>query len=347
MDYRPLGHTDIKVSALCLGSMTWGSQNTEAEAHAQIDMALDHGINFIDTAEMYPVTPHRRETCGDSERLIGTWVEKTGRRKDVIIATKVIGDGYANIRDGGPITPEVIRIACEDSLRKLRTDYIDLYQLHWPNRGSYHFQKHWSYDPSGQDTSKALADIEGELTALDALMKEGKIRAIGLSNESTWGTMQYLAAAERLGLPRVVSVQNEYSLLRRFYDLDMAEMSHHEGVGLLAYTPLAGGMLTGKYSGGVIPEGSRATIMDMVGGRMNEAGLAASDAYVAVAQKHGIDPTQMALAWSMGRPFMTSVIFGATSLPQLENSLRTPDLTLSDEVRSDILEVYKQYPRPN
>jgi len=281
-------------------------------------LALDHGINFIDTAEMYPVTPHRRETCGDSERLIGTWVEKTGRRKDVIIATKVIGDGYANIRDGGPITPEVIRIACEDSLRKLRTDYIDLYQLHWPNRGSYHFQKHWSYDPSGQDTSKALADIEGELTALDALMKEGKIRAIGLSNESTWGTMQYLAAAERLGLPRVVSVQNEYSLLRRFYDLDMAEMSHHEGVGLL-----------------------------MVGGRMNEAGLAASDAYVAVAQKHGIDPTQMALAWSMGRPFMTSVIFGATSLPQLENSLRTPDLTLSDEVRSDILEVYKQYPRPN
>ena len=208
-----MGRTDLKVSALCLGSMTWGSQNTEAEAHAQIDMALDHGVNIIDTAEMYPTTPHRRETCGDSERLIGTWVAKNPhRRSDVVLATKVIGDGYKNIRDGGPITPKVIRIAVEESLGKLQTDYIDLYQLHWPNRGSYHFLKHWTYDPSDQDTAKAIGEVEEQLEALDALIKEGKIRHIGLSNESVWGTMQFLRVAERDGLPRVVSVQNGVQL---------------------------------------------------------------------------------------------------------------------------------------
>lgn len=346
MDYRPLGRTDIKVSALCLGTMTWGSQNTEAEGHAQIDMALDHGINFIDSAEMYPVTPHAKETSGDSERILGTWLEKSGRREDVIVATKVIGEGYQFIRDGGPMDAAFIRAGCEESLKKLRTDYIDLYQIHWPNRGSYHFRQHWEYDPSTQDTVRALEEIELTLTTLDALVKEGKIRTIGLSNESCWGTMRFLSIAERLGLPRVVSMQNEYSFLRRFYDLDMAEMSHHEDVGLLAYTPLGGGLLTGKYSGGKIPEGSRATVMEGVGSRMTEAGLAASDAYVAIAKRHGLDPAQMALAWCAARPFMTSVIFGATSTAQLEKSLPAGSLTLSDEVNAEILDVFKQYPKP-
>lgn len=347
MNMRKLGRSDLSVSPLCLGSMTWGSQNSEAEAHAQIDMALDHGVNFIDSAEMYPTTPHHRDTCGDSERRIGEWVAKTGRRADVVLATKVVGDGYENIREGGPITPDIIRTACEDSLRKLQTDYIDLYQIHWPNRGSYHFIKHWEYDPSTQDTARALEDIEAELTTLDALVKEGKIRHIGLSNETAWGTMQYLRIAERLGLPRVATVQNEYSFLRRFYDLDMAELSHHENVGLICYTPLGGGMLTGKYSDGAMPEGSRAAINEGIGGRMTEFGMAAADAYVAVARKHGLDPAQMALAWCMARPFMASVIFGATSLPQLETSLAAMSLTLDEEVLSDILDVYKRYPKPH
>ena len=346
MRYNTLGRTDLKVSALCLGSMTWGSQNSEAEAHAQIDCALDAGINFIDSAEMYPVTPHRAETSGDSERLIGTWVAKSKRRSDVIIATKVVGEGYKLIRDGAPISPQTIRTAVEDSLNKLQTDYIDLYQLHWPNRGSYHFRQVWTYDPSKQDTARAIADIEEQLQTLDGLIKEGKIRHIGLSNETAWGVMQFLRVAERDGLPRVASIQNEYSFLRRIYDLDLAEVAHHEDVGLLAWTPLGGGLLTGKYRGGALPAGSRATINEGIGGRMSEAGLAASAAYADLAERHGLDPAQMALAWCLERPFMTSAIFGATSVPQLENSLKALDLTLSDEARAGILEIYQRYPMP-
>lgn len=347
MERRTLGRTDLKVSALCLGSMTWGSQNSEAEAHAQIDMALEHGVNFIDSAEMYPTTPHNRDTCGDSERLIGTWVAKNkARRGDVVLATKVIGLGYQNIRDGGPITPAVLRLAVDESLQKLQTDYIDLYQLHWPNRGTYHFLQHWTYDASGQDTAKAQDEVAEQLATLDALIKEGKIRHIGLSNETVWGCMQFLHKAESAGLPRIVSVQNEYSLMRRLYDLDMAEMSHHEQVGLICYSPLAGGVLTGKYSGGAVPTGSRGAINPGVGGRTGAASLAAADAYGAAARKHGLDPTQMALAWCLKRPFMASVIFGATTLDQLENSLRAVDVTITDALEADLLEVYRHYPKP-
>jgi len=345
MQTRPLGRTGIDVSLYCLGSMTWGTQNTEAEGHAQIDAALDAGINFIDTAEMYPTNPLSAETQGRTEEILGTWLAKSGRRDDVVIATKVIGDGYAAIRDGGPITPASIAIAVEDSLRRLQTDVIDLYQLHWPNRGSYHFRKWHDFDPTAQDRS-APDDIAACLEALDGLVKAGKIRAIGLSNESAWGTAQFLSIAEAHGWPRVASIQNEYSLLCRHYDLDLAELTHHEDVGLLAFSPLAAGILSGQYLDGAMPEGSRATIASGLGGRLTERVESPTRAYVDLARAHGLDPVQMALAFCAQRPFMTSVIFGARTMDQLATALGAADLTLSDEVLDGIAAIYRDHPIP-
>ena len=345
MQTRPLGRTGIEVSLYCLGSMTWGTQNTEAEGHAQIDAALDAGVNFIDTAEMYPTNPLSAETQGRTEEVIGTWLAQSGRRDDVVLATKVIGDGYAAIRDGGPITPGSIAIAVEDSLRRLKTDYIDLYQLHWPNRGSYHFRQWHGYDPSGQDRA-APNDIAACLEALDALVKAGKVRAIGLSNESAWGTMQFLKIAEANGWPRVASIQNEYSLLCRHYDLDLAELTHHEDVGLLAFSPLATGILSGKYLDGAMPEGSRGSITTGLGGRLTPRVDGVTRAYVELAREHGLDPAQMALAFCAQRPFMTSVIFGARTMDQLSIVLGATELTLSDEVLDGIATIYRADPIP-
>ncbi|MGC6453125.1 MAG: aldo/keto reductase [Candidatus Puniceispirillaceae bacterium] len=347
MRYNTLGRTDLEVSALCLGSMTWGTQNTVAEGHAQIDMALDHGINFIDTAEIYPTTPLSKETQGDTERVIGKWIAASGRRNDVIIATKVAGEGYMNVRDGAPISPATIRIALESSLRSLQTDYIDLYQLHWPNRGSYMFRKNWHYDPTRQDRDAVLADMHEILTCLDGFRREGKIRHVGLSNESAWGTAQWLRISDEHGLPRMVSTQNEYSLLCRLFDTDLAELSHHEDVGLLSFSPLACGMLTGKYSGGAVtPAGSRKSIGPDLGGRVTPRVWPAIDAYQAVADEFGLDITQMALAWAMTRPFMASVIFGATTMDQLETALGAADLALGEDVMARIDETHKAHPMP-
>jgi len=345
MERRPLGRTGIDVSAYCLGSMTWGTQNTESEGHAQIDAALDAGIDFIDTAEMYPTTPLSAETQGRTEEIIGTWCAKSGRRKDVVIATKIVGNGYDRIRDGGPISPASITEAVETSLRRLQTDYIDLYQLHWPNRGSYHFRRWHSFDPSGQDKDTP-ADIAACLETLDGLVKAGKIRAIGLSNDSAWGTMQFLDIAEANGWPRVASIQNEYSLLCRQYDLDLAEMTHHEDVGLLAWSPLAAGILTGKYLDGAMPAKSRKAVNGGLGGRDNAREEAATRAYVDLAREHGLDPVHMALAFCAGRPFMTSVIFGATTPEQLSMALGAAEVTLSDEVMEGIHAIHKAHPVP-
>jgi len=348
MKMNQLGRTDIKVSELCLGSMTWGTQNSEAEGHEQIDYALDHGINFIDTAEMYPTTPLSGETQGDTELVIGTWVANNkARRGDVIIATKVSGAGYKNVRDGAPISPETIDAALESSFKSLQTDYIDLYQLHWPNRGSYAFRQSWTYNPTNQDTQETLEHMEAVLECLDGYVKEGKIRSIGLSNESAWGTANWLRIAEEKGLPRMASVQNEYSLLCRYFDLDMSELCHHENVGLLSFSPLACGMLTGKYMHGTIPKGSRADVsMANLGGRTTSSANAAVKVYAAVAEKHSVDFTQMSLAFCLSRSFMTSTIFGATSIAQLENSIKSAELELSEEIQADILSVYKDYPIP-
>ena len=349
MKMNPLGRTGLSVSELALGSMTWSTQTSVAEAHAQIDMALEHGVNIIDTAEMYPVNPISRETQGDAERVIGSWLAKNpGRRGDVLIATKVSGAGFRGVRDGAPISRATITQAFNNSLASLQTDYIDLYQLHWPNRGSYMFRQNWTFDARNQSGGKAaLHDHIGEvLEAFEDLIQAGKLRAIGLSNESAWGTSQWLRIAEERGLPRVASVQNEYSLMCRHYDLDLGELSVHEGVGLLAFSPLATGLLSGKYIGDVTPKGSRRTYGANLGGRVVETMWPAVEAYVGVARKHGLDPCQMALAWCGTRPFMASAIFGATRIEQLEIALASVELTLSDEVMADILGVYRAHPMP-
>jgi len=307
MKMNELGRTGIKVSELCLGSMTWGTQNSEAEGCEQIDYALDQGINFIDTAEMYPTTPLSEETQGDTEAL-------------------------------------------DTSLKSMQTDYVDLYQLHWPNRGSYAFRQLWTFDPTAQDTAQTLEHMEEVLDALAQHVKSGKIRSIGLSNESAWGTANWLRIAEEKGLPRVASVQNEYSLLCRYFDLDMSELCHHEDVGLLSFSPLACGLLTGKYigcEGDHRPSGSRADVSNAsLGGRWNNKTHRAIDAYAAIAKKHNVDLTQMALSWCLTRPFMASVIFGATTMDQLKIAIGSAELQLSEDIMADILSVYKDYPIP-
>ncbi|MEO9651568.1 MAG: aldo/keto reductase [Roseobacter sp.] len=346
MKMKPLGRTGIEVSELCLGSMTWGTQNTATEAHDQIDRSLDLGINFIDTAEMYPVNPVSEETVGRTERIIGLWFERDERREEVVLATKHSGEGLAIVRDGAPISAATIEEAIDGSLRRLKTDYIDLYQFHWPNRGSYMFRKNWNYDPSGQVMLDTQAHMEEAIDALQQQVKRGVIRAFGLSNESAWGTTKWLEVAERLGGPRVASVQNEYSLLCRLYDTDLAEMSIQEDVPLLAYSPLAAGLLTGKYQSGAVPPGSRMSINENLGARKTNRAFSAVDEYLAIAERHGLDPTQMALAWCLTRPFMGSVIFGSTTQQQLDICLGSSEVKLSAEVIAEIDAAHRLHPMP-
>ncbi len=346
MEYRKLGRTDMEASVYCLGTMLFNLAKTHGDSLKQLDMAVDHGINFIDVAEMYPVNPLTAETAGDSERVIGEWLQNSGKRNDVIIATKISGAGYINVRNGAPISRATITEAVESSLKRLKTDYIDIYQLHWPNRGSFHFRKYWEFDASDQIKAEIVDNTLEILQTLQECVDAGKIRHIGLSNDSAWGTMQFLNIAEAHGLPRVVTMQNEYSLINRLYDTDMAELSHNEDVGLITYSPLAAGLLTGKYSGDVTPAGSRRSQNDNLGGRMTTASRDACDAYVAVAQKHGIDPVHMALTFCVERPFMASVIIGASNLAQLEHLLKGVDLRLSTECNANILEVFRKYPQP-
>ncbi|MDE4273265.1 aldo/keto reductase [Phaeobacter gallaeciensis] len=346
MKMNPLGRTGMTVSELCLGTMTFGTQTSEADAHTQIDMALAAGVNFVDTAEMYPVNPVSKETVGHSEAIIGNWNEKTGRRSDYILATKHSGEGLAVVRDGEAISSKTIAPTIEGSLKRLKTDYIDLYQFHWPNRGSYMFRKNWSYDPSGQNREETLANMLDCLEALQAQVDKGNIRAFGLSNESAWGTAQWLRLSEEKGYPRVASIQNEYSLLCRMYDTDLAELSVNEDVGLMAFSPLGTGLLTGKYQGGVVPEGSRKTLNPELGGRHSPRVYAAVDAYLEIAKRHGLDPVHMALAWCRTRPFMASAIFGATTVAQLEHALQSVDVTLDAQVLEEIDAAHRAHPMP-
>lgn len=346
MRYNELGRTGIKVSGLCLGSMTWGTQNTLEEGHEQIDASLDHGINFIDTAEMYPTNPVKGENVGRTEEIIGEWFARTGRRDDVVLATKITGKGQKLVRDGAGISAETIREAVENSLRRLKTDVIDLYQLHWPNRGSYHFRQNWRFDPTGQEVAETEAHMLEVLQEIQKQVDAGKIRHFALSNESAWGTAKWLQLSRDHKLPRVQSIQNEYNLLCRHYDLDLGELTHHENVGLLAFSPMAAGLLSGKYKPDVTPAGSRRDINSDLGGRVSPRVWPAIDAYAKVAEKHGLNLAQMSLAWCLTRPFMTSAIFGATNMDQLKTALGAADLVLSEEVLDDIAVTFKEHPVP-
>ncbi len=346
MQMTKLGRTDIEVSKFCLGSMTWGTQNTFAEGHAQIERALDAGINFVDTAEMYPVNPLSADTQGRTEEVIGDWFAKGGARDRMVLATKHSGEGIKYVRGGNPITAASIPEALDGSLKRLKTDYVDLYQFHWPNRGSYMFRKNWTYDPSLQNRAETIQNIEDCLGALQAEVDKGRIRAFGMSNDSAWGLTQWANVAERGSGPRIATVQNEYSLMCRIADTDVAEACHNEDIGMLSFSPLATGLLTGKYQGGAVPEGSRLSLSPELGGRKTERAFEAVDAYLAVAQKHGLDPVHMAMAFVRDRPFMASAIFGATTMEQLDRIIAGADLVLSDEVMADIDVAHRAHPMP-
>lgn len=346
MEQVELGRSGIKVQNYCLGTMTWGTQTSEADAHDQIDRALAAGLDFMDTAEMYPVNPVRPETMGLTETIIGNWVAKSGKRDKWVIATKHSGRSDA-LRDGRGIGPDTVRETLEGSLRRLHTDYVDVYQFHWPNRAHYHFRRNWHFDPTEQPpAAETIDNFEATLEVLADLTKEGKIRAFGLSNETAWGTLRWLDAAEKTGGPRVATIQNEYSLMCRHYDLDMAEVGYQEDVTLLAFSPLAVGMLTGKYANGAKPQGSRITLSDTLGGRAQPQAFAAADAYVKVATDHGIDPVHMALAWCVERPFPNIPIFGATTAAQLDHILNGLDVKLTEDVHSALSKAHRDHPIP-
>ena len=345
MKTLPLGKIGLTVSQLCLGTMTWGSHNTESEGHAQADLAVDQGVTFWDTAEMYPTNPVKVETVGRTEEIIGSWLATRGGRDRLQLATKVAGKGPV-IRPGEPITGASMRAALDASLRRMKTDYVDLYQLHWPNRGSYHFRQMWTYAPTRTDKALETAHMTDILTTAQALVTEGKIRAIGLSNESVWGAARWLHLADTLGLPRMGTVQNEYSLLCRQFDTDWAEFSLVEDMPLLAFSPLAVGMLSGKYAGDVTPEGTRRMHTPDLGGRITPQVFPAVAAYLGIAARHGLDPCQMAIAFTLTRPFRTIPIIGATSLDQLRTNIGAASVTLSPEVMAEIAETHRAYPAP-
>ena len=348
MEYRQLGSTDIKVSVICLGTMTWGQQNTEPEAHEQLDFALDRGINFIDTAEMYSI-PTRTETCGKTEEFIGNWIKTRGNRDKFVLATKVVGPGswQPHIRDGNARLDRAnIETAIDNSLKRLQTDYVDLYQLHWPERNTNYFGKLGYVHDESESMDMVSAAIEETLQVLGDLVTVGKIRHIGLSNETPWGIMRFLQAAERLNLPRVVSVQNPYNLLNRSFEVGCAEVAHRERVGLLAYSPLGFGTLSGKYLNNAKPENARLTLFESYTRYVKPNAIKATEAYVKLASDYSMDPVQMALAYVNTRSFLTSTIIGATSMKQLEADINSIDVKLTEDLLKGIEEIHLRYPNP-
>jgi aryl-alcohol dehydrogenase-like predicted oxidoreductase len=345
MEYGELGRTGLKVSRICLGTMTWGFQNTEAEGHAQMDYALDRGVNFFDTAEMYAV-PTCRETHGRTEEIIGTWFRKTGNRDRVILASKLVGPSESRfdyVRDGKPrLDRKNIHQAVDDSLKRLQTDYIDLYQTHWPDRTANNFGTlGWRHDPDADELP-----LEETLGALNEMVTAGKIRHIGVSNDTPWGVMKMVHLAETAGLPRIVSIQNPYNLLNRSFEVGLAEIAMREHVGLLAYAPIAAGFLSGKYLGGKVPPGSRADVFKQKSRYDKPGGHEATRRYVEIAERHGLDPVQMAHAFVNSRPFLTANIVGASKPEQLRTAIDSLDVTLSEAVLTEIEAVHAEISNP-
>jgi aryl-alcohol dehydrogenase-like predicted oxidoreductase len=342
MEKRKLGNTDIDVSVICLGTMTWGEQNTEAEAHSQLDLALERGVNFIDTAELYPVPP-KGETQGRTESIIGSWLRRTGRRDELVIASKVSGPGeWVNYIRGGPRLDRAhMTEALEGSLRRLNTDHLNLYQVHWPSRPTNFFG---NLGYTHEDDPDAIP-IEETLETLNHFVRQGKVRHIGISNETPWGVMEYLRLAQQRGWPRVAAIQNPYNLLNRSFEVGLAEMAIRERVGLMAYSPMGFGVLSGKYLDGM-PANARITLFPRFARYSNEHGVEATRAYVELARAHGLSPAQMALAFVTSRPFLTSSIIGATSMAQLEEDIESAELVLSDEVLEAIETIHTRHPNP-
>lgn len=353
MEYRPLGRTGLNVSRICLGTMTWGRQNTQDDAFAQMDYAVDQGVNFFDAAELYP-TPPRAETYGETERIIGNWFKARGWRDKVVLASKI---ACKNVNGQNPpvdyMRPDLnngamkldranIVAAVDASLKRLQTDYIDLYQIHWPERASNFFGR-LGFEHQGD---AAATPIEETLDALAEVVKAGKVRAIGLSNETPWGVMKFLQLAEAKGLPRVASVQNPYSLLNRTYEVGLAEVSVREDCGLLAYSPLAFGVLSGKYLNNAKPEGARLSLFPYFARYTGPLAELATRRYVELANMNGLDPAQMALAYVNARPFLTSNIIGATTLDQLRANIASDAIALSEQVLDGIEAIHNDIPNP-
>jgi aryl-alcohol dehydrogenase-like predicted oxidoreductase len=346
MQYKKLGNTDIDVSLIGLGTMTWGEQNTVEQACEQMDYAVSKGVNFFDAAEMYPVPP-KAETAGDTERCIGEWFSQSGKRSEVVLATKVAGRAdtkpdWQHIRGGPRLNRDHIRRAIEGSLDKLKTDYVDLYQVHWPERATNYFgMRGYVHYPAGDGIA-----IEETLNALSELVDEGLVKHVGLSNETPWGVMEYLRLASERDLAKVVSIQNVYNLLSRQFETGLAEMAIREQVGLLAYSPMAFGVLSGKYLNGQMPAGSRLELFQRFARYGSPQSEAATHAYKAIADKHEITLAQMSLAFVCQQPFVTSNLIGATTMEQLAENIAAVDLQLSKELMKEIEAVHNQYPDP-
>ncbi|PIF61192.1 aldo/keto reductase [Flavobacterium sp. 11] len=343
MKYTTLPNTDIKVSKICLGTMTFGQQNTEADGHAQMDYVLENGVNFFDTAEMYSV-PARQETYGSTEKILGTWFKKTGKREEIVLASKIAGPSpnFGYMREKLDFSPASIKFALDNSLKRLQTDYIDVYQLHWPERKTNCF---------GQRGFKVQDDawednIHNVLETLDGFIKEGKIKHIGLSNENPWGIMRFLEESKYNNLPRVKTIQNPYSLLNRLFENGSAEVCLRENVGLLAYSPMAFGVLSGKFLTGEAHPNARIKLFPQYS-RYNSAQCTeATRLYQEIAKKNGLTLTELSLAFIEQQPFVTSTIIGATTLEQLKENIDTIQVSLSDEILKAIDEVQAVIPDP-
>ncbi|WP_417876392.1 aldo/keto reductase [Winogradskyella sediminis] len=343
MKYTTLPNTDINVSKICLGTMTWGNQNTQEEGFAQMDYALDKGVNFFDTAELYPV-PARKETYAETERIIGNWFAKTGNRDKVVLGSKIAGTGdyTAHIRTNG-FSKEALNNAVNDSLKRLQTDYIDLYQLHWPERKTNTFgvrDYKYNTDDQWEDNFNEI------LYNLDEIIKTGKIRQIGISNEKAWGTMRYMEASKQHDLPRMCTIQNAYSLINRVFEGDLAEVAHRENIGLLAYSPLVFGVLSGKYIKGTAEKNARLNMFSHFSRYSSENATQAAKRYLKIAEDHNMSLAQMSLAFINERPFVTSNIIGATNLKQLEENIESINVSLSDEIIEAINTVHADIPNP-
>ena len=342
MIYTKLPHTDIEVSKICLGTMTWGNQNTEAEGHEQMDYAIDQGVNFFDAAELYPVPAHP-DYQGETEKIIGSWFKKNKNRDQIILASKIAGNGdYSKFIRTTGFSRESIINAVEGSLERLQTDYIDLYQLHWPERTTNYFGKRgYSHDISDHWKD----NFHQVLETLRDLIKEGKIRKVGISNETPWGTMRYLEESKvHESLPRMITIQNPYSLLNRLFEVGLSEISMREQIGLLAYSPMAFGVLSGKYLGGNMPDNSRLALFPNFNRYGSENASKATRKYYELAKEHGLSLAQMALAFVHSRPFLTSTIIGATTMEQLKENIGSIDLNLSDGILEGINAIHNEIP---